>query len=70
MILGNYGDCKILKGTSGIYELRIDCGPGYRIYFGKDSNTIVVLLVGGDKKNQDKDIEKVKKYWLDYKESK
>ena len=65
--LGNFGDAKILKGTGGIWELRIDYGSGYRIYFGKQGTTI---LVGGDKRSQNRDIAKAKRYWLDYKESK
>ena len=67
--LGNFGDCKFLKNASGISELRIDYGPGYRIYFGKQGNTVVVLLIGGDKASQDRDIAKAQKYWLDFKES-
>lgn len=67
--LGNFGDYKSLKNASGVYELRIDYGPGYRIYCGKDGHTIVVLLVGGNKSSQDRDITKAQKYWLDYKES-
>lgn len=66
--LGNFGDAKMLKGTGGIWELRIDWGPGYRIYFGKAEKMIVMLLTGGDKKSQTRDIEKAKRYWLDYKE--
>ncbi|HEV2916637.1 MAG TPA: type II toxin-antitoxin system RelE/ParE family toxin [Candidatus Babeliales bacterium] len=46
--LGNFGDCKILKQVPGVWELRIDYGPGYRIYFGKQSNAVVILLIGGD----------------------
>lgn len=65
--LGNFGDCKLLKSASGVWELRVDYGSGYRIYFGKQGNTIVVLLVGGDKKSQERDITKAQKYWLDYK---
>ncbi len=52
--LGNYGDYKFLN--KGVYELRFNFGPGYRIYFGKDGNKIVVLLNGGSKKSQSKDI--------------
>ena len=53
--LGNLGDAKFFDG---IGELRIDYGPGYRIYFVKRGNTIVILLCGGDKSSQDKDIKK------------
>ena len=70
VILGNFGDCKIIKNGDGIQELRIDFGPGYRIYFGMEEKVIVVLLVGGNKRSQAKDIVKAKKYWLEYKEDK
>lgn len=66
--LGNFGDAKTIKGAEGICELRIDYGPGYRIYFGKKGTTIVLLLVGGEKKSQERDIAKAKRYWLDGKE--
>jgi putative addiction module killer protein len=49
-------------------ELRIDQGPGHRIYFGKEGTTIVILLTGGSKKSQTRDIAKAKQYWLEYKE--
>lgn len=65
---GNLGNTKNIKGSRGIWEFRIQYGPGYRIYFGKQRNTVIVLLVGGKKANQNKDIEKAKQYWLDYKE--
>lgn len=67
--LGNFGDCKQIKEGDGVWELRIDCGPGYRIYFGKRGTTIVVLLIGGDKGSQSRDIAKAKRYWLEYKRS-
>ena len=66
--LGNFGDSKRIQSGSGIWELRIDHGPGYRIYFGKEGSTIVILLTGGSKKSQTKDIAKAKQYWLNYKE--
>lgn len=66
--LGNFGDVKPIKGAKDIWEIRIDYGPGYRIYFGKKGTTIVLLLVGGEKKSQDRDITKAKKYWLEGKE--
>lgn len=67
--LGNFGDAKIIKSGEGIWELRIDYGPGYRIYFGKQGSTLVILLTGGDKRSQTRDIAKAKQYWRDYKES-
>jgi putative addiction module killer protein len=60
---GNFGDCKVIES---IIELRIDHGPGYRIYCGKKKDTIVVLLIGGTKKSQESDIQTAKSYWADY----
>jgi putative addiction module killer protein len=53
-----------------VFEYRIDFGPGYRIYFGKDGSTIVILLAGGTKKRQHRDIEDAKRRWQDYKDRK
>ena len=64
--LANYGDCKSLKGVKGIYELRIHDGPGYRIYYGKQGRQVILLLSGGSKSTQKRDIEKAKRYWDDY----
>ena len=62
--LGNFGD---YQGVGeGVQELRIDYGPGYRVYFGRDGETIVVLLCGGDKRSQANDIDLAKQYWNDY----
>lgn len=66
--LGNFGDSKPIKNGGGIRELRISYGPGYRIYYGMKGSTLVILLVGGDKKSQARDIIKAKQYWLDVKE--
>lgn len=65
--LGNLGDVKRLK-NSDIWEARIDRGPGYRIYFARNGDEIVVLLAGGDKSSQIRDIERAMKFWLDWKE--
>ncbi|WP_017292543.1 type II toxin-antitoxin system RelE/ParE family toxin [Geminocystis herdmanii] len=62
--LGNLGDCKSLG--YGIFELIIDYGSGYRIYFGQIKNTVILLLCGGDKSTQKKDIIKAQEYWQDY----
>ena len=61
---GNYGDCKLIG--EGVSELRMFFGSGYRVYFGERGNDLVVLLCGGDKSSQSKDIEKAKKYWQEY----
>ncbi len=66
--LGNFGDCKLIKNGEGILELRVDYGPGYRIYLGKKEITLIVLLIGGDKGSQAKDIIKAKLYWRTFKE--
>jgi putative addiction module killer protein len=60
---GNFGDCAPVG--EGVSELRIDVGPGYRVYFGQDRDS-VILLHGGTKKRQAKDIVKAKEYWRDY----
>ncbi len=62
--LGNFGDCKSLK--DGLYELRIDYGPGYRIYFAQEKAQIVLLLCAGDKSTQATDILKAKEYYDDF----
>ncbi len=65
---GNFSNAKSVG--FGVYEYKIDFGPGYRIYFGKDGETIVILLGGGIKKHQDKDIEIAHYLWNDYKRRK
>lgn len=62
--LGNFGDCKSVGDS--IFELRINYGPGYRIYFKQIGATIVLLLCGGNKNTQEQDIVKAKEYANDY----
>lgn len=65
MSFGNLGDSKSLK--DGLLELKIDYGPGYRIYYAKISLRKILILFAGTKRSQNKDIEKAKKYLLDFK---
>jgi putative addiction module killer protein len=59
MAKGNFGDCKSLGNS--LYEIRIHCGAGYRLYFVNKSNKWILILCGGNKATQNKDIEKAKK---------
>src|ERR1700737_5152594 len=65
------GNLSNVKGVgAGGQELRIDFGPGYRVYFGKDGDRLVILLAGGTKSRQQRDIAKAQKRWGEYKEDK
>lgn len=66
--LGLLGDCKSVG--DGVSELRIDAGPGYRVYFGQEGRSIVILLCGGSKTAQRKDIANAKVFWKDYRSRK
>ena len=63
---GNFGDCKSLR--QGLFELRIDWGPGYRIYYAMLGTSCVLLLCGGDKRKQSSDIDRALEYLKDYKD--
>lgn len=65
---GNFGDVKPVG--EGVSERRIDFGPGYRVYFGRDGDRLVILLTGGTKMRQQRDIDQAKAYWSDYKRRK
>ena len=61
------GNLSNVKGVGhGVFECRIDFGPGYRIYFGKDGDTLVILLGGGTKRHQQRDVEKARSLWQEY----
>jgi putative addiction module killer protein len=59
--LGNYKPLGV-----GLFEFKFDFGAGYRVYFAIDGDEIILLLVGGDKSTQKRDIEKARQYWTDY----
>ncbi len=65
--LGNFGDHKPCR--DGVWELRIDIGPGYRVYYAQAAQTVVLLLCGGTKRSQDSDILKACEYWRDWQRS-
>lgn len=66
LAVGHEGDCK--QVGNGVYELRIHYGSGYRLYFAKQGQTIILLLLGGNKHTQTHDIDKAKQYWADFQE--
>ena len=68
LALGNFSNVKGIG--SGVFECRVDFGPGYRVYFGKDGERLVILLGGGIKKRQQRDIESAIANWQDYKRRK
>jgi putative addiction module killer protein len=64
---GNFGSVKVLQ--QGVFEVRMDFGPGYRVYFGRHDHTIIVLLGGGSKRRQDADIAAAIERWSRYKQT-
>jgi putative addiction module killer protein len=60
----NFGDHRFCR--DGVWELRIDVGPGYRVYYAMAGTRIVLLLLGGDKRSQDADIDRACGYWMDW----
>ncbi len=64
---GLYGDCSPVG--DGVLEFRLFFGPGYRVYFGEEGDNLVVLLCGGDKDTQERDIKTAKHYWKEYKDN-
>ena len=64
MAAGNFGDCKPLQ--DGVWELRIDWGPGYRMYYAQAGKRLILLLAGGDKRKQQADIAQALERWHDW----
>lgn len=64
---GNFGAAKALQG--GLFEIRLDFGPGYRIYYGREGKAIVILLGGGSKRRQDADIQAALQRWQRYRQT-
>ncbi len=65
---GLFGDCEPVGGS--VWEMRIDTGAGYRVYYGRSGKRAVLLLCGGDKRTQKADIKRAKEHWKDYEERK
>lgn len=64
LALGNFGDHRFCR--DGVWELRVDVGPGYRMYYAQAKKALVVLLCGGDKRTQDSDIDRAVAYWQNF----
>jgi putative addiction module killer protein len=64
MAAGNFGEHKPL--SDGVWELRIDHGPGYRVYYAQAGQRVLLVLIGGDKRRQQADIETAVRYWQDW----
>ena len=64
VVNGNFGDHRFCE--EGVWELKIDFGPGYRVYYAQTGTTIVLLLCGGSKRTQSADIKEAVRYWRDY----
>ena len=71
LIRMEHGNLSCAKGAGGgIFEGRIDFGPGYRVYFGRDGDALIILLGGGTKKRQQRDIETARSLWREYNQRK
>lgn len=70
MEAGNFSDHKSIADSGGLYERRIDYGPGYRIYYIKEGDELIIIFAGSDKSDQQKAIDNAKRYLKDYKRRK
>lgn len=66
LAVGNFGDCRYLR--AGVWELRIDWGPGYRVYYARSGQDCILLLCGGDKRRQAADIKRAVAFWAEYRQ--
>ena len=65
---GNFGDCRSVG--DGVSEMRVHAGPGYRLYYAQEALRVYLLILGGDKSNQPKDVQRAKEMWREMKENK
>jgi putative addiction module killer protein len=68
--LGQGNNSNVKSVGHGVLECRLDFGPGYRVYFGRDGDALVILLTGGTKRRQQRDIEAAVEHWADYRRRK
>ena len=66
--VGVFSNCRSISGVAGLFELRIDFGPGIRVYYGREGAAVILLLCGGDKSTQGADIAKASRMWREYRE--
>ena len=64
LALGLFGDCRPLR--KGVWELRVDWGPGYRVYYAQSGERVVLLLAGGDKRTQSADVRRAIEHWQEW----
>lgn len=64
---GNFGDCRFCG--DGVWELRVDVGPGYRVYYAKSGESVILILCGGDKRTQARDIRRAIATWKTWQET-
>ena len=65
--VGVFSNCRSISGVAGLFELRIDFGPGIRVYYGREGAAVILLLCGGDKSTQKRDAAKAGRLWAEHK---